>query len=208
MYKVPYFKAKNSKEVIEFIYQNKFVTICGFDDEGFPVATHIPIVIEEKNDKIFIQGHFMRNQKHTLAFEKNNKVLVIFLSQSHCYISATNYKKQNTASTYNYQAVHCKGIIKFMNDDELYMLLTKLTRQFETNENSKALVEKMDKDYVSENMKAIIGFEIELIEIEHIFKLSQNKSNTEKENIISNLNKSGDVNLIEMANLIKKSINH
>jgi transcriptional regulator len=128
----------------------------------------------------------MRNQKHTQAFEHNQNVLAIF-SGAHTYISASWYEKKNIASTWNYQAIHAKGILHWMNDDFLRCLLTRLTEKFENDPRSAALVQKMDDDYVKNMMKAIVAFEIEITNIEHVFKLSQNRDEKSYENIIEHL---------------------
>jgi transcriptional regulator len=54
----------------------------------------------------------------------------------------------------------------------LHALLTKLTEKFENNPHSEALVQKLNEEYVSNLMKAIIAFEIEVTSVEHVFKLS------------------------------------
>ena len=78
MYNIPYFKASNHQEVIDFMQANPFVTICGVDAGGMLVATHIPVLIKIENDVVTISGHMMRKQDHSSAFEINNNVLVIF----------------------------------------------------------------------------------------------------------------------------------
>ncbi|MEP6682491.1 MAG: FMN-binding negative transcriptional regulator, partial [Parafilimonas sp.] len=69
----------------------------------------------------------------------------------------------------------------------LHNLLTQLTEKFENNPHSPSLVSKLDEDYVSNMMKAIIAFEIEITSIEHVFKLSQNRDEKSYENIIEQL---------------------
>lgn len=78
MYNISYFKANNHQEVVDFMHAHPFVTICGVDENGFPIAAQIPILIKEDGDKLIIEGHLMRKQDHTNAFEKNKNVLVIF----------------------------------------------------------------------------------------------------------------------------------
>ena len=51
MYDIPHFKASNHQQVIDFMQANPFVTICGVDANGLPVATHIPVLIDVQNDK-------------------------------------------------------------------------------------------------------------------------------------------------------------
>jgi transcriptional regulator len=44
MYNIPHFKAKDHQEVLDFMQANPFVTICGVDQAGFPVATQVPVI--------------------------------------------------------------------------------------------------------------------------------------------------------------------
>ncbi|MBS1748016.1 MAG: FMN-binding negative transcriptional regulator [Bacteroidetes bacterium] len=191
MYHIPHFKAAGEKDVLAFMHANPFITLCGCDENNFPVATHVPVLFKERDNKIFLQAHTMRKQKHTLAFEKEPKVLAIFTA-AHSYVSASWYSVKNVASTWNYQAVHANGILSFKDDVFLYKLLSELTEKFEANPHSPSLVEALDKKYVSDNMKAIVGFEIELTQIEHVFKLSQNRDEKSYDNIIQQLGKSDD----------------
>jgi transcriptional regulator len=187
MYNIPHFKAKDHQEVLDFMYANPFVTICGVDVNGFPVAGQIPVLIKQENDKLFISGHFMRKQDHTNAFELNNNALVIFSAPS-AFVSASWYSIKEAASTWNYQTVHAVGKMEMKGEDHLYSLLSELTSHFEKDPNAPTQVKNLDPLYMKENMAAIISFEIEVIELKHVFKLSQNRDNVSHENIKKELN--------------------
>ena len=202
MYNNADFKAKTHQEIIDFMYQNPFVILCGVDANQKPVATHIPVIIEQRNEQVFLLAHIMKKQLHTIAFENNANVLAIF-SAAHSYISATNYAQQNTASTWNYQAVHASGTIKFLGEKDLHNILATLTKKFENNPNSAALVDKMDTIYLTKLMKAIVAFEIEITNMEHVFKLSQNKDAATQTKIIDTLEKSENVSQSEVAKAMK-----
>ena len=182
MYNIPHFKAKDHQEVVDFMHANPFVTICGADKEGFPVATQVPVLLKIENDKIIISGHVMRKQDHTKAFELNNNVLVIFSAPS-AFVSASWYSVKGVASTWNYQTVHAVGKMEMKGEDHLYDLLSELTAHFEKDPNAPTQVKNLDPDYMQQNMKAIVSFEIEVIELKHVFKLSQNRDDVSHENI-------------------------
>jgi transcriptional regulator len=203
MYNLPHFKANNQKEVIDFMHAHPFITLCGCDENNKPVATHVPVLMEERNEKIFLRAHIMRNQKHTKAFEQNKNVLAIF-SSAHTYVSASWYSNQQIGSTWNYMAVHAHGILNFKNESYLHNLLTELTEKFENNPHSPSLVQKLDKGYVNDMMKAIIGFEIEITSIEHVFKLSQNRDEKSYQNIIENL-QSKDEDAKQIASIMQQN---
>lgn len=192
MYNIPYFKANNQEEVLAFMRAHPFITLCGVNRHNHPVATHIPVLFEEREGKIYLQAHIMRKQDHTIAFEQNHNVLAIFSGDS-AYVSASWYSTPNIASTWNYRAVHAKGIVRFMDNEGLYNLLVKLTNHFEGNENSPAAVKNLTMGYVKDNMKAIVGLEIEITDIEHVFKLSQNRDEASKQNIREQLGEGLDL---------------
>ena len=182
MYNIPYYKAKDHQEVIDFMHANPFVTICGVDNQGFPVATQVPVLLKIEADKIIISGHVMRKQEHTNAFELNKNVLVIFSGPS-AFVSASWYSVKGVASTWNYQSVHAVGKMEMKGEDHLYDLLSELTAHFEKDPNAPTQVKNLDPDYMQENMVAIVSFEIEVAELKHVFKLSQNRDDVSHENI-------------------------
>ncbi len=205
MYDLPHFKAENKSEIIAFMQAHPFVTLCGCGSNGLPVATHVPVLMEEKNGKLFLEAHVMRAQKHTEAFEQNNNVLVIF-SGAHSYISASWYKQKKVASTWNYQAVHAQGKLYFTGEKELHQLLVKLTETFEEN-GSPSLVQQMKPEYVSSMMKHIVAFEIEITNLEHVFKLSQNRDDESYSSIVNHLSNEGNYDANEVAGIMKERRN-
>ena len=186
MYNIPYFKANNHAEVLSFMKAHPFVVLCGIGLDSMPIATHMPVIIVEKEGKVFLQAHSMRKQEHTIAFETNQNVLAIFHG-AHSYISATLYENNNSASTWNYSAVHASGILRLLDDNGLYELLKTLTNQFEGSSHTSASFENLSEEYVRNHMKAIVAFEIEVTNLQHVFKLSQNKTEQEKANINQHL---------------------
>ena len=104
MYKISYFTETDREQIIAFMKDYSFAMVTGIG-ENYPVATQLPLEIEEKDGRVFLKGHLMRKTDHHLAFEKNNNVLVLFTGP-HCYVSAGWYNNPNTASTWNYMTVH------------------------------------------------------------------------------------------------------
>jgi transcriptional regulator len=186
MYNIPHFKAKDHQEVLDFMQANPFVTICGVDQEGFPVATQVPVLLTIEEDKIIISGHVMRKQEHTNAFEINNKVLVIFSGPS-AFVSANWYTTKNMGSTWNYQSVQAKGSLEIKDEKHLYNLLEKLTLHFEKDANAPTQVKNLSAEYLEQNMKAIYSFDIMVSDLQHVFKLSQNRDAESHTNIVNEL---------------------
>lgn len=186
MYLTNHFSDAEQADILAFMQSNSFATICGIGLDGFPVATHVPVMISLRENKLYLQAHIMRKQAHTIAFENNKNVLAVFHGPN-AYISAQHYEPQNTASTYNYSAVHATGLIHFLGDAELFTMLQSLTAKYEQNADSPSLMHHMSEDYILSNMKAIVAFEIEVTKLQHIFKWSQNKPSHIQDNIIQKL---------------------
>ena len=183
---MPYYKEKDFEVVKSFMKDNSFVVLCGADKSGYPVATHVPVIIEEIENQLYLKGHIMRQTDHHKIFQENPQVLAIF-NGPHSYVSASWYTNQHQASTWNYITVHAKGKLQFLEQDALIEILDKTTAHFENNAASPSLLNKMPEDYVLRLSKAIIAFEIKIETIENVFKLSQNRDSKSFENIIHQL---------------------
>ncbi|MDQ0636617.1 transcriptional regulator [Pedobacter sp. W3I1] len=204
MYKLPHFTANNQDEVLEFMHQNTFVTLIGFDGE-FPVATQVPVKTLVEDGSIKLIGHIMTKTDHYKAFEQNPRVMAIFTG-AHAYISASVYESPAAASTWNYKTVQAKGIIRLMTPEETYQVIKELTDKYEDPETSPAAFNKMDEAYIQKHLKAITGFEVTVSHIDHVFKMSQNHSAKNKESIVANLEKSDDTLNHEVAKEMKKNL--
>ena len=203
MYTFPYFKEPDAQKIIAFIRANNFALLTGIG-EKYPVATQIPLEVEEKEGKLLLHGHIMKKTDHHIAFEKNNKVLVIFTGP-HCYVSASWYTNPLMASTWNYMSVHVKGKIIFTDEAGTYEAIKSITNKYESMESAAAF-NNLPKAYVMPMLKAIIGFTIEVKSLEHIFKLSQNRDDASKKNIVTQLKKRGDENSFKIAAEMEKRL--
>ena len=191
MYNLPYFKEEDPKIVLQFMREHPFVFLCGADEENKPVATQVPVFLDEKEGKLFLTGHIMRNNDHHKAFEKNPNVLVVFTSP-HVYVSATWYDNPHQASTWNYMSVHAKGRIRFGDHKDLVAILKRLTLHYENNNTGSTTVfDNLSSSYKEPLMKAIVAFEVEVLSIDNVFKLSQNRDEKSFNNIIAKLEEQG-----------------
>jgi transcriptional regulator len=187
MYSLPYFKEKDQQIVLDFIHQHPFAFIAGCDENGKPIATQIPVFIEERDGKLFMTGHMMRQTDHHKTFEKNTNVLCVFTGH-HTYVSASWYSDPNQASTWNYMSVHVKGQLRFLDEQGLIDVLKKTSLHFENNnQHSPTAFDNLPEDYRTRLMKAIVAFEVEVEEIENVFKLSQNRDKESYQHIIEKL---------------------
>ncbi len=204
MYDLPYYKEQDEEVIKEFIDQHPFAFLTGCDADNKPVATQVPVFIEERDGRKILSGHIMKNTDHHRAFLYNEDVLVVF-NGSHSYISATWYSNPHQASTWNYISVHAKGTIRFLDEAGLKEVLRKTTLHFEDYEQQSSTVfDNLPSNYIQKAMKSIVAFEIEVTEMENVFKLSQDKDAESYHNIIEELKKQGENGRVVAAEMEKR----
>ena len=197
MYNLPYFKEQDAGVTLQFVKDHPFALLCGVTSKNAPVATQVPVFIDERDGRLFLSGHIMKNTDHHKAFVENDEVLAVFTGP-HCYVSATWYDNPHQASTWNYMSVHIKGKIRFGTGDELIAILKRLTLHYENgNEQSTTIFDNLPPQYLEPLLKAIVSFEITVDSMENVFKLSQNRDEKSYDNIIRELSKQeGDAKTI------------
>jgi transcriptional regulator len=187
MYNLPYFKENDEKVVLEFIHKHPFAFITGCDENNKPVATQIPVFIEERQGKLYLSGHMMKQTDHHKTFEKNPNVLCVFTG-NHTYVSATWYENPHQASTWNYMSVHVRGQMRFLGEGALIDVLRKTSLHFENgNVDSTTVYDNLPESYRNPLLKAIVAFEVAVESISNVFKLSQNRDKESYHHIIDKL---------------------
>ncbi len=205
MYDLPYYKEHNEQVIKEFVDQHPFAFIAGCDSENKPVATQVPVFIEEKDGRNVLRGHIMKNTDHHKAFLHNKNVLVVFTGH-HTYVSATWYSDPHLPSTWNYMSVHAKGIIRFLDDAGLEEVLRRTTLHFENNnQQSTTIFDNLPLELRQTLMKAIVAFEIEVIEMDNVFKLSQDRDSKSYHNITAKLKEQGEDGEVIAAEMEKRT---
>ena len=203
MYSFPYYKEKDNAVVLDFMKQHPFATLIGVDALQSPVATQIPVLLKERDGELYLQGHIMKQTDHHKAFEINKQALVIFTGP-HTYVSASWYQNPKQASTWNYMSVHAKGEMCFLDDAALQLMLDELTAYFENDPSSPSLYKELPADYVARLSKAIVAFEIKVTDIQHVFKLSQNRDQQSFENIAGKLQQGDADSNVVAAEMLKR----
>ncbi len=202
MYIPKFNQLKDHKEIFKFVTANSFGIIVN-NMEGLPVATHIPMNLSERKDgQWVIQCHIAKANPQWKSFEKNNRTLCIFTGP-HAYISSSWYTSVNVP-TWNYTAVHLYGSSRILNPSELKLLLKKQMEKYEANSVKPQKIINYEPRYIDKMMRAVIGVEIIIDEIQAKYKLSQNKSRKDIKNVIDHLEKSDDQNAINIAKEMKK----
>lgn len=180
----------DQNEIINFMKRFSFATIIS-NKENIPIATHLPFIVESIGKELFLISHFARANEHWKYLE-NQRVLVIF-SEPHAYISTSNYDKELNVPTWNYLSVHAYGNVEIIVDElQMSELLQKTIENYDHSFSPKW--NEFPEDYKERLTKGIVGFKLTVNDLQAKKKLSQNRTETEKNNIINSLAGSTDSN--------------
>ncbi len=192
MYNLPYHKEQDEQAIREFVAEHPFAFLTGCDPENRPVGTQVPVFMEAQGARRLLYGHIMKDTDHHQAFLHNENVLVVFTGD-HAYVSGTWYSDPHTASTWNYMSVHAKGTIRFLDDARLEQMLRKTSLHFEDHDlQSPTVFDNLPASFKEKVMEYIVAFEIEVTEMDNVFKLSQDRDLESYLNIIENLKHRGE----------------
>lgn len=200
MYIPKHFQAKDKEEIFNVIEENGFATLYS-QSNGTPWATHLPLILDRS--KKFLYGHFARANPQWKEIE-HQTVLAIFQGP-HCYISPSWYETYQTVPTWNYIAVHVTGKLEIIEGQELKDSLEQLVLKYEGPTSSYQL-SQVDPTYIANLMKGLIGFRIEIKQLEGQFKLSQNHSKHRQSLVIQQLEKSKRENEESIAKFMKRNL--
>lgn len=188
MYIPKNFLITDGQEAISFMQRYSFATIVTVNN-GVPSATHLPFVVSQRDDKIILTSHFAKaNPQSTEVL--NGKPLVIF-AEPHAYISPKHYEQVNSVPTWNYIAIHVYGTVTLIESPKDKTTLLEQTIQFYEPEYLKQWA-GMPEDFKLKMMQGIVGFEIVVDDLQAKKKLSQNKTERERNNIITELSSKPD----------------
>jgi transcriptional regulator len=199
MYVPKYFAVTDIHEVWDFIQKNAFGTVIT-TNEGKPIATHLPLELHKKGDDYFITGHMAIANPQWKTFETSRDNILVIYQGPHAYISSSWYSHENVP-TWNYQAVHVYGTASIMSEEELEEDLKLLLQKYEAHREHPVLWENLSSQ-TKNQMKGIVGFKIKIQEVQAAYKLSQNRNETDYQNIIDELQKEPHPYAKEIARLM------
>ena len=144
----------------------------------YPLSSHVPFLLSE--DFSTVSGHLVRSNPIVSVLEGEAQRVMLVVSGPDGYISPDWYGQDDQVPTWNYVAVHLKGVLTLKPADKLGQHLDELSAQFESRLPGKApwTRDKMTPDVLARMMAAIVPFEIELHEVDATWKLNQNKDDS------------------------------
>lgn len=152
---------------------------------------------------MFLYSHVAKQNEQWQHIEEST-VLVIF-TEPHAYISPTNYEKEVNVPTWNYISVHAygEGQLITRHEDVIHLLESTIDNY---DASYREQWNRLPEKYRLGQMMGIVGFKIEVTEIQAKEKLSQNKTVNEQQKIIETLSISQETNEQMTAEYMKQNL--
>ena len=187
MYIPKNFEVTDNETLFAFIRANGFGQLVS-TVEGRLYSSHIPFLLS--SDKDYLICHIAKNNPQWNGIE-GQEVLITFQGP-HDYISPSWYTSPGVP-TWNYQAVHIYGSAELITDVEgLKEIVDAITKRYESS-----FEHPWSPEYKQALLQAIVGIKVKITEIQGKFKLSQNRSASDRMKITRALESNGATQLAE-----------
>jgi transcriptional regulator len=180
--------------------------------ETGPLVSHLPLLLDPAAGAMgVLTGHLARANPQWKTSDLSQPAVAIFLGPD-AYISPNYYPSKHddprTVPTWNYVAVHARGRLETFDDPEqLLALVTRLTERHEQRSAKPAVkswaVSDAPADYLGKMVRAIVGVRLTIESIDGKKKLSQNRSETDRQGVITGLSSSPDPDELKVAELMR-----
>lgn len=209
MYVPAHFAASDLDKIADFVDRVGAADLVTFDGTR-PVATLLPVIWERppagKEGHGRLLGHVaLNNPQWSTAATEAQALAIVHGPQA--YISPSWYqsKKEHgrVVPTWNYTTVHFSGQVTFHKDsDWLRDIVTRLTERYEAGRDDRWRVTDAPGKFIDGQLRAIVGMELQIEQIEAKDKLSQNRPPQDRANVITALKAEPDPDAHEIAGLM------
>lgn len=193
MYLPTHFKQENLPELFDLIEQHSLASVIVIHD-GKIEANHIPLELDSTQGELgVLKGHIAKENPLFEILDHPVSAYVIFQAEQ-AYISPNGYagkhEHHRVVPTWNYRVVHVTGSIQKIEDPKyLRGILARLTRTHESLQDIPWKMGDAPNDFIEEQLEKIVAIEIEISSIIGKFKVSQNRSKADAENVAHALEK-------------------
>ncbi len=225
MYLPRHFTVTDRTQIEAFVDAAQAADLVTFDGSR-PVATLLPVIWErpagwldgdigpdgeaESVDYGRLLGHIaIANDQWKTAMAGAEGLAIVHGPQA--YISPSWYESKarhgRVVPTWNYEAVHLSGPVFFHQDTEWKRaFVTRLTRLHEGRREHPWAVSDAPPDYIEGQLRAIVGVELIVTRVAAKQKLSQNRSELDRQGVVDGLRAEPGPGTAEVADLMAEQL--
>jgi len=191
------FKVEDPRLIREFLAQYPFATLL----QGFE-ASHIPLLEldapADPSARIHkLYGHLTASNtlvQKLRSSAPDSEAMAIFLGP-HAYISSSWYSNPNIPPTWNFMSAHLRGSARIIDDEARTWEIVQATVSWAETSNRTTWSISGEHPAIKPLRQRIVGVEFEVRDLQCSFKLSQNRSRADQENVIRELHAKGQIDL-------------
>jgi transcriptional regulator len=206
MYQPPHFREDRLDVQHALIRAHPLGLLVTFGGAGL-VANPVPFVIDPSASPLgTLRAHLSRANAQWRDFDPDHEALVVFQG-AEAYITPSWYeaKRQHgkVVPTWNYAMVQAYGRLRVMDDPEwLLGQISTMTAAQEAAQPEPWSVGDAPPPFVAAQLKGIVGIEIDITRIEGKWKVSQNRSEADRQGVSAGLRLAEDDASRAMADLV------
>jgi transcriptional regulator len=176
------------------------------------IVNHVPFVLDPSSGPYgLLRCHVARANDVWQLFSKTVASLVVFHGPN-AYVSPSWYPSKQAhgkvVPTWNYAVVHAHGIPTIVAEPaRLLEHLTELTASQESGQAVPWRVSDAPGEFIEEMSRHIVGIEIRISRIFGKWKVSQNRSTTDRVGVVAGLRGKDDAQSQETAQLVDQARN-
>lgn len=200
MYIPEHFEETNSERILALIEGNSFGMLVTAPD-GVPFVSHLPFLFDHAaGSKGKLLCHMARANPQWQHLSSCGEILVVFQGP-HAYVSPSWYSSPGVP-TWNYAVVHLRGKPRLIeSESKLEALLERLTHVYESHMPI-PWKPNLAGERRTKLLNMIVGFEIEITDIQAKFKLSQNRPSEDQQSVAEKLVQSSNQTEVAVAKLM------
>jgi transcriptional regulator len=193
MYTPPAFREDDPAALRQIIRAARLATLVTATDGGL-VATPLPLFLDESEGQHgVLYGHLAKANPQWKA-PPLGEALALFPGAD-AYITPSWYAAKQehgkVVPTWNYEAVHAYGPVEFFEDPaRLLEVVTRLTALYEHPRAAPWAVSDAPETFIAGQLKGIVGLRLPITRIEGKRKMSQNRSEADREGVARGLGES------------------
>lgn len=175
MHPNPVFRSGSEADALAMARARSF-GILSVNGAAGPMAAHIPFDLGE--GEVFL--HLARSNPIARAALPAPAVLMV--SGPDAYVSPDWYGAEDQVPTWNYIAVHLRGVLESLPPEALRPHLERVSAHMEAQLAPKPawLMDKMSDEAVGRMMRMIVPFRMQIVAVESTVKLNQNKMDVQR----------------------------
>lgn len=204
MYTHAYLPQPTAEQLRQYVVAHPFAQLITASQEGGLHCTAVAVVPESTDaEQLTLLGHLARRNSHAEALTFTRSALLLFQGP-HAYISPRWYEERPDVPTWNYIAVQIRGELELVDAViQIEDILRRTIDHVERGEPRPWKIEHAPADLVARLVPRVRGFRMRAQRLEGTFKLSQNKTERERANIIAGLLATGGAEEAAMAALLE-----